>query len=490
MASRFFKRCSPPRNDSPTRVTGARETDKRSRITRLLGAWDGQEGLSFEMVIGGCTCPPCTLRDFMTYLIYVERNAENLQFFLWYRDYTRRFALIAESHGQLSPEWTGEEKRKTDTSAQPTPTEPLSPVVTVITEGTQSEFTHIPTSFHTAPFSTPPRSPIDLDGDWRTPSRTGKVECDSSPRTERTEKEDSPDQATENVNSPTPGPAAAAATAEAALQANRNNPAVLILVDPKRNREGENFDHLQNTIVSQPYRKELGRIYATYIADGASRQLNLTSQERDNLMQALTCTTHPSAFKQVAAQVEWTLRQQSHPNFIRWTMNNCNRYRVISARIFSCTAMICGLVAGILPIFSSATRAWRSISALIFLPGLIIFLSSWDGACLLFLFLNRRHLHPWELFSDEDEHARQKLGSEYKAFASIGESNSYEDEPWIPNYEKRRFFQKIFDPETRIQDPVLRRIHLLVLLRTSTIAVIVTALLVAIFLSIPNCNYF
>lgn len=42
----------------------------------------------------------------MDYLHYVEFNAENLQFFLWLKDYTRRFEALPESERALSPEWT------------------------------------------------------------------------------------------------------------------------------------------------------------------------------------------------------------------------------------------------------------------------------------------------------------------------------------------------------------------------------------------------
>jgi hypothetical protein len=42
----------------------------------------------------------------MNYLIYVERSAENLQFFLWYRDYVRRFAEADTADLSLAPEWT------------------------------------------------------------------------------------------------------------------------------------------------------------------------------------------------------------------------------------------------------------------------------------------------------------------------------------------------------------------------------------------------
>lgn len=42
----------------------------------------------------------------MNYLIYIEHSAENLQFFLWYRDYARRFKEANTSDKSLAPEWT------------------------------------------------------------------------------------------------------------------------------------------------------------------------------------------------------------------------------------------------------------------------------------------------------------------------------------------------------------------------------------------------
>jgi hypothetical protein len=42
----------------------------------------------------------------MDYLLYVEHAAENLQFYLWFDDYSRRFKAIPESQKILSPKWT------------------------------------------------------------------------------------------------------------------------------------------------------------------------------------------------------------------------------------------------------------------------------------------------------------------------------------------------------------------------------------------------
>lgn len=41
----------------------------------------------------------------MDYLIYVERGAENLQFYLWYLDYVRRWNELPFKHQAASPQW-------------------------------------------------------------------------------------------------------------------------------------------------------------------------------------------------------------------------------------------------------------------------------------------------------------------------------------------------------------------------------------------------
>ena|ERR1700761_7883101 len=46
---------------------------------------------------------PCTLADFMDYLVYIAFDAENLQFFLWYRDYVKRFNELKGNQQASSP---------------------------------------------------------------------------------------------------------------------------------------------------------------------------------------------------------------------------------------------------------------------------------------------------------------------------------------------------------------------------------------------------
>ena len=42
----------------------------------------------------------------MNYLKYIEHAAENLQFFLWFQDYSARWESLPASEKALAPEWT------------------------------------------------------------------------------------------------------------------------------------------------------------------------------------------------------------------------------------------------------------------------------------------------------------------------------------------------------------------------------------------------
>ncbi|KAK6543527.1 hypothetical protein TWF694_000273 [Orbilia ellipsospora] len=63
------------------------------------------KALSFDKVIAGTTCSPCSTRDFLNYLRFVEHSPETLRFFLWHRDYTNKFAALPQEQQKLSPPW-------------------------------------------------------------------------------------------------------------------------------------------------------------------------------------------------------------------------------------------------------------------------------------------------------------------------------------------------------------------------------------------------
>lgn len=201
--------------------------------------------------------------------------------------------------------------------------------------------------------------------------------------------------------------------------------------------------------------------------------------------------------------IEWTLRHQAHPNFIRYTICNGNRPRVIFARGLGIGGIVGGLLCAVIFTLSSAGRGWRALSAIGFFIGIATLIAAWKGMCVVsssfLLFdtyadpgqvlhgMHHRHLRPWELFSEEDS-------SDYEmkkdSMESLGSNNSYENEPWIAKYEKRNVIRKIFDREVWIQEPALRQIQDTIFLQAVLGAFVLSAVAVAIFVPLPKGNYF
>jgi hypothetical protein len=106
---------------------------------------------------------PCTVRDFMNYLKYIELAAENLQFFLWHKDYSNRFDALPESEKKLSPEWTMDQAEAEALAAQAQPrsrANKVSPETAAVFRGTEFESQpRIADAEKGNPFYTPPRTP-------------------------------------------------------------------------------------------------------------------------------------------------------------------------------------------------------------------------------------------------------------------------------------------------------------------------------------------
>jgi hypothetical protein len=91
----------------------------------------------------------------MNYLKYIERSAENLQFYLWFRSYTKRFNDLPANESDLSPEWYDAQD-----SEAPTYPKRVNSVAAAIFKGT--DFANEPKvteAERNNPFFTPPRTP-------------------------------------------------------------------------------------------------------------------------------------------------------------------------------------------------------------------------------------------------------------------------------------------------------------------------------------------
>lgn len=97
--------------------------------------------------------------------------------------------------------------------------------------------------------------------------------------------------------------------------------------------------------------------------------------------------------------------------------------------------------------------------------------------------MHHRHLRPWELFQDSDT-ASAEYASGKGSFDSMGSGNSYEDEPWVAQYEKRNLIRKIFDREVWIKEPALRQIQDTIFVQALITAFVIGAIITAVFLAV------
>ncbi|RMZ78038.1 hypothetical protein DV737_g4117, partial [Chaetothyriales sp. CBS 132003] len=438
----------PAHVDSPDASTDAEKASVQESVdSSTSSAYGIPEALSFDRILAGGTCPPVTTRQFMDFLVYIEHSAENLQFYLWYRDYVKRFFQLPQSVQKLSPEWTDAQVQAERNAAEK---EKLATTITQeaasVLKGTDfdpSAKLQVPESCQGYnPFNTPPRTPNANDRD--------SVATSSGPWSE------------DASVAPTTGPGHTKKTAQAFSEA----------------------DVLQPFTI-QPFREEISRIIAIYIADGSARMLNLSAKERNGLLKALAVTTHPSAFRDVIRTVEWTLRHQAHPNFIRWTICNGNPPRQVFAKVLGYACIIGATVYGIVITLSSANRGWRALAFLGYFIGIATLFAAWKGMCIVLHGMHHRHLRPWELFGGPEE-ASVEYESHKGSFDSLGSANSYESEPWVVKYEKRPLVRKIADREVWIQDPTLRAIQDTIFVQALLLGFVIGGIITAIFLADEN----
>jgi len=381
----------------------------------------------------------------MDFLVYIEHDAENLQFYLWYRDYVKRWAELPERQQALAPVWTSEQAQQARNEALTEKSKNVNNVeVAQVFKGTDFESKPKKNLDTPNPFNTPPRTPSHEGRDSTAPSTAGWVENGSTLGSGMAHHQKTTANAFQEVGA-------------------------------------------QQPFTIQPYREEISRIISIYLAEGSVRYLNLSARERTALLKALSITTHPSAFKDVVATIEYTLRHQAHPNFIRWTICNGNPPRQTFARGLGIGGIIAGIIYGIVITLSGANRGWRTFAFLAFFIGISTLFAAWKGMCVVLHGMHHRHLRPWELFESNDV-ASSDYDMKKGSFDTLGSANSFEDEPWVAKYDKRNIIRKIFDREVWIQEPALRSIQDTIFIQALITAFIIGGILTGKSILIYSSN--
>ncbi|TID27624.1 regulator of G protein-like protein [Venturia nashicola] len=424
--------------------------------------------LSFDNILDGRTLPPATLEDFMDYLIYVAHDAETLQFYLWLKEYRKRYASLRREEQALSPEWQARpvEDRKLTQKKEGTGSSGAFPVVDKESEMRMKDLSRAAKDV----FDEPPMSPTATATDYES-FITKSVDS------QKTFQEHSDDA----------------------------NTAVGLKWQP---------------FTCQPFRSEIAKVVAHYFAPGAPRELNISDRDRTQLLHALQHTTHPSVFQFVETIIEATLRNQLHPNFVRWSICNGNKPKVLYVRVMGVSHTFFGLFIAIMLTLSHVSRWWRIFNAPITWIGLATWIAAHKGLCvILHAKGNTRNLRPWEdldsvydetktmnrpsdeestiALSDAQSFSKKSVTHTYTtdkkrpmSFDTFGTANTYTDEPWVERYEKKTLMQKVEDTSVWVQDEALRLLQDKIIVGARIWATLITVVITIVFVALPKGNFF
>ncbi|KAL8717567.1 MAG: hypothetical protein Q9225_005199 [Loekoesia sp. 1 TL-2023] len=255
----------------------------------------------------------------------------------------------------------------------------------------------------------------------------------------------------------------------------------------------------------QPFRVEINRIVTHYRALGSPRELNLSHKDRAAVLYALRHTTHPSAFQPVKQVLDMTLRSQSHPNFIRWSICNGNKPWTMFLRTFAVFNIALGFAIAILLTLSRASRWYRILAALEWWFGISNLIAAYQGICILLLRRHTREIRPWEMDEqgprhdcDDQEAVMRRSKVLYEETKSrwpvkmelFGPPNTWDNETWMDRYNMKSIFGKTFEKEVPTQDGGLRTMQNKIVRQAEAWALIITVPLTILFTALPKGNLY
>ena len=229
----------------------------------------------------------------------------------------------------------------------------------------------------------------------------------------------------------------------------------------------------------QPFRAEVERVISAFFVPGAPAELNVTGQIQKSIRDQAKKTTHPDLFAEAKQHVYTTMQKSSFPEFSKLATANINQEKKVFWLCVGATDFMLGVMVYLLCILLQAGRGWRCFGIPFTWFGCMQFYSATKDLCFQVYGRTARQLYPWELMQDD------KSFNLATADVDFGESNiggiNFRDikRGLLPK-------PKIFEKEKVIEDPTVKAIQRRRWLETYIVATTIAAIVIAIFLAVPN----
>ncbi|KAK1976341.1 hypothetical protein LZ30DRAFT_785638 [Colletotrichum cereale] len=322
--------------------------------------------LSLEKVLANETCSPMSLYDFYMYLKYIEFSPENLEFYVWFRNYEASYAKT----GSLNDFPIAEKELSQSSSSRNSLNDAAAEAAGIKLPSIQmSEF--------------------DCDPEAANETMTNIVNL-IAPETAC--------QPNSRVG-PTGRDRIKSWANACAKPVCSNNVGTII---PAR------------IAPNSAYRAELNAIVKNFLLPDSEKELNIPPALRDQALLDLQHSSDPSHLRPIAEHVYGLLKNCSHRNFVRLGVSNGTFETLCMATSFGIVLTIAGFLCVLLRAFVPFTGAHSRWNAFAPWPmwfiGMSLILSGVRGSCFFLLLFTRRQPLPWERFDDSASLLSQRTG--------------------------------------------------------------------------------
>lgn len=465
----------------------------------------------------------------MDYMMYITKDAQMLQFYLWFCGYQQRFEALSEAEKAKSPEWnfdinnlpfTGWPFEEVDLASPILPNgtiRPASHSLSGITEVSLADITGLnignPWLAQLDEFPSPPKTAVSVRvpdtvhlKKWPSLHKASESLFSGTTALVEVGKDASSSKTSESSNSPnnksnSPGKTSSEYTPKRAN-------AVGLLPTPGKPRlitvpikHGSlPFASKANTV--QPFRAEVIRFTSLYLAEAAPRKLSLNHATLASVLHALEHTTHPSAFAPIVDLVDTYIRHCAHPNFIRWSICNGNKPRVFFVRTMGIIHILLGLLLAFFILMSSLNRFYRLLAIIPLFIGLATLFCALSGLCIILGNENKRTLKPWEdpigYYNAADPELQLAPAwrlsgstaafSQHEGFDIFGVVGDMDSTVWAQGYKRKSMWKKVFDDTVVVHEQVIKVMQDRIVMQAQLWAAIVTVLVMVIFVPLAPGN--
>ncbi|KAL2192971.1 hypothetical protein P885DRAFT_81703 [Corynascus similis CBS 632.67] len=426
---------------------------------------DGRDGgipsrLRLERILANKTCSPMSLYDFYMYLKYIEYSAENLEFYIWFKNYeaacAKGLAVDSKDYGSIP--------------AATQSTSSISPIKTTDSAISVEK----------------PDGDVDVDED------------DNNEAAKETLTRISELISTTALCA-SPSSCAANAARFSFLPPSAQVPetATPVNADPKI--------QLINPSPTKPSPTELSTIVSLFLLPGSPKELNIPQALRDQALAQLTTANSATmtssdhhanavaALRPVAEHAYSLLRHCSHRNFVRLGVGNGTFETICVATLLGGANLLAGFVLTLClglasPEGRGARSRWDAWAAWpLWWLGMSLVLSGMRGSCFFLLLFSRRQRLPWERFDDGEEGDGKELrrkGERGRSGRGLSENKVLGGGGGLSLWRRLRRLM-IFDRRVKVQDRQLRRLQRKIVVQSLVGGAVFATLCVLVFLWLP-----